>query len=174
MGILTRIAYLLPRATRLNLYYALIYPYLTYCNMVWAATYASRLSRLIILQKRAVRLVAGIKRWDHSGPSFLELRLLRLDQIRDFQIGEFYYRLEHGLLPPIFGGFLQHVSDIHSYSTRNSSAYRPVSAHTNTRRFTVKSYGTNVWNKIPPALRLTNNLFSFKKKLRTLLLSSMY
>jgi len=61
VGILTRIAYLLPRATRLNLYYALIYPYLTYCNMVWASTYASRLSRLIILQKRAVRLVAGLR-----------------------------------------------------------------------------------------------------------------
>jgi len=28
-------------------------------------------------------------------------------------------------------GLLQHASDIHSYSTRNSSAYRPVSAHTN-------------------------------------------
>ena len=51
------------------------------------------------LQKRAVRLVAGIKKWEHSGPSFTELRLLRIDQIKDFQIGEFYYRLEHGLLP---------------------------------------------------------------------------
>jgi len=138
VGILTRIAYLLSRTTRLNLDYTLVYPYLTYCNLVWAGIYAKRLSILVILQKRAVRVVAGIKKWEHSVPSFVEHGLLRFGQIRELQIGEFFYRLEYGLLPPIFRGFRQHASDIHSYSTRNSSAYRPVSAHTNTRRFTVK------------------------------------
>jgi len=64
VGILTRIAYILTRPTRLNLYYTLAYPYLTYCNLVWAGAYATRLSKLVILQKRAVRVVAGIKKCD--------------------------------------------------------------------------------------------------------------
>ena len=37
IGILTRTAYLLPSCIRLKLYYSLVYPYLTYCNMVWAS-----------------------------------------------------------------------------------------------------------------------------------------
>ena len=171
VGILTRIAYLLPKTTRLNLYYALIYPYLTYCNMIWSATYKTRLSKLITLQKRAIRLIAGIRKLEHSRPYFLELKLLTLHQIRDFQIGEFFYRLDQGLLPPIFRGFIHHVSDIHTYSTRNSSDYRPVSAHCNTRRFTVKSYGTQVWNSIPSVIRLSRNLSAFKKSFRALLIS---
>src|SRR6218665_2506740 len=90
VGILTRIAYLLPRTIRLNLYYTLVYPYLTYCNLVWAGTYATRLSKLVILQEKAVRVVAGVKKWEYSGPSFVELGLLMFGQIREFQIGKFF------------------------------------------------------------------------------------
>ena len=53
-----------------------------------------RLRKQVILQKRAIRIIAGIRKWEHTGPSFSELRLLRIDQIKDLQIGEFFYRLE--------------------------------------------------------------------------------
>ena len=52
VGILSRIAYILPTRLRLNLYYSLIHPYLSYCNMVWASNYVTRLKRLILLQKK--------------------------------------------------------------------------------------------------------------------------
>ena len=173
VGILTRIAHILPKTVRLNLYYALVYPYLIYCNMIWASTYESRLRKLVILQKRAIRIIAGIRKWEHTGPSFSELRLLRIDQIKDLQIGEFFYRLEHGLLPPVFKEFLPHASDIHTYFTRNSKAYRPVKAHSNTRRFTIKSYGTAVWNALPIDIRFSSTLQVFKKRLRAFLLASI-
>jgi len=35
---------------------------------------------------------------------------------------------------------------------------------------TVKSYGTQVWNKVPSAIRLSSNLLAFKKSFRALLL----
>ena len=41
IGIISRIAYLLPRTIRLNLYYSLILPYLNYCNLIWASNYES-------------------------------------------------------------------------------------------------------------------------------------
>ena len=37
VGIIYRSRYLLSSATRLSLYYTLIYPYLTYCNIVWSS-----------------------------------------------------------------------------------------------------------------------------------------
>src|ERR1043165_4639117 len=51
IGILNRISHLLPEAAKLNLYYSLILPYLSYCNMIWASNYDSRINKLIILQK---------------------------------------------------------------------------------------------------------------------------
>ena len=42
----------------LSLFYSFIYPYLTYCNHIWGSTYKSRLRRLIILQNKAVKIIA--------------------------------------------------------------------------------------------------------------------
>ena len=34
------------------------YPYLTYCNLIWASTYVTYLQRIYLLQKRAVRTIS--------------------------------------------------------------------------------------------------------------------
>ena len=60
IGIISRIAYLLPTNILLTLYYSLVYPYIAYCNMVWASNYNSRLRRITVLQKRIVRKIVGL------------------------------------------------------------------------------------------------------------------
>src|SRR6218665_2501554 len=52
----------------LTLYYSLIYPYIAYCNIIWASNYKSRLYRLKILQKRSVRIIAGLPYNSHTDP----------------------------------------------------------------------------------------------------------
>jgi hypothetical protein len=39
-------------------YYALVYPYLTYGNLVWGNTYPTRLQKLLNVQKKIVRLIS--------------------------------------------------------------------------------------------------------------------
>ena len=71
IGVIHRIARLLPQSIKLSLYYALVYPYLSYCNLIWAINYPSRLTRL---QKRIIRLIAGVRKWEHSSPYLLNLK----------------------------------------------------------------------------------------------------
>src|SRR6218665_2483020 len=61
LGILSRITYLLPQHIRKNLYYTMIHPYIhvSYCNIVWASDYPTKLLKLHSLQNRAVRMVFG-------------------------------------------------------------------------------------------------------------------
>ena len=47
VGIIYRSRFCLLTNTKLMLYYTLIYPYLTYCNIVWAFTYPSNLTSLL-------------------------------------------------------------------------------------------------------------------------------
>jgi hypothetical protein len=55
----------------------MVYPYLQYCNIVWASTYSSNLSRLVILQKRVAVRIINNSRFDyHTGLIFKNLRLL--------------------------------------------------------------------------------------------------
>ena len=41
------------------LYYSFIYPYLMYCNYIWGNTYKTSLSKLQVLQNKAVRVITG-------------------------------------------------------------------------------------------------------------------
>jgi len=161
IGIIARTARILPPSIRLNLYYTLVYPYLAYCNLVWASTYTTRLQRLIMLQKRAIRIVAGATYGSHTNPLFLNFRVLRVEQIRLFQTGEFMYRYGRDLLPPVYKGFFNLVSEIHSYPTRNSKNYRCAFAQTNTRLFSMKYVGASLWNKIPQEIRQMPTLSLF-------------
>ena len=59
-----------------TLYYALVYPYFHYCIIVWGSTYPTNLNRLILLQKRIVRIV-NKKPFDaHTDPLFRDLKLI--------------------------------------------------------------------------------------------------
>ena len=56
IGVLSKIRHYVNRNILLQLYYSLIYPFLTCGLSIWGNTYNSTLRPLIILQKRAIRL----------------------------------------------------------------------------------------------------------------------
>ena len=57
IGIIRKSSFFLLKQSLFTLYYSLVYPYLQYCNIVRASTYASNLFRLVVLQKRIVRIM---------------------------------------------------------------------------------------------------------------------
>ena len=56
-----------------GLYYALIYPYLSYGNIVWQNTYTTRLEQTRRLQKKIIRIITFSKFKEHTDPLFKEL-----------------------------------------------------------------------------------------------------
>ena len=58
VALLYKAKYYLPSKSLLTLYYALVYPYLTYCNLIWASAYVTNLERIYLPQKRAVRAIS--------------------------------------------------------------------------------------------------------------------
>jgi hypothetical protein len=172
VGILSRISYLLPRNIISNLYYSLIHPYLVYCNIAWASNYQTRLMRLHILQKRAIRIIARAPYNTHSRQIFKNLCILKIDQINKSQICELMYRFTNNLLPPAFKDYFTCVSDFHGHNTRTKDDYRAEFARTNSRRFSIKCIGPAAWNSLPLNIRKLHNLYLFKKSLRILLLES--
>src|SRR6218665_4059836 len=76
------------------------------------SNYESRLSRLVILQKLAIRVVARVSSREHTGPIFSRLKILNIEQIKIFHVGEFMYGYHHGLLPLAFRGFFKLGTEI--------------------------------------------------------------
>jgi Reverse transcriptase (RNA-dependent DNA polymerase) len=163
VGVLNRLAFYVPKKVLLNLYYSLIYPYLSYCSIVWASNYANRLHKLHLLQKRAIRVIARVPPRSHTDPLFIKYKILKIDQINILQISEFMYKYTYRLLPQAFNNYFTLTSDTHTYSTRQGQSYRGVFARTNTRLFALRSVGPLTWNSIPLTIRCLSNLKLFKK-----------
>jgi hypothetical protein len=91
-GIIYKCKFYLPKRSLLQLYYALVYPYLHYCNIVYGNdVYVTNLNRLILLQKKVVRTIDNADRLAFSQPIFKKLGLLTLVDINLFQKGVFMY-----------------------------------------------------------------------------------
>ena len=68
-----------------------------YCVSVWGSTYKSNLSRIIILQKKAIRILSKVSFDSHTDPLFKEHSILTFQNIYFSQIGNFMFRFSKGL-----------------------------------------------------------------------------
>ena len=70
IGILSKLRYYVDLSILIKLYYALIYPFLTYGIIIWGNTYPTTIQPLSVLQKKAVRIMTFSKFDEHSSPLF--------------------------------------------------------------------------------------------------------
>ena len=120
IGIISKCSFILPKTFLRMLYYSLIYPYFYYCNIVWASTYKTNLSRLVILQKRIIRIINKSHFNAHTDPIFKGLGILKFNDIYLLQLGQFVFSQK--FLPPRFNNNLSQSNQFHSYNTRNFQA----------------------------------------------------
>ena len=65
IGILSKLRYYVDNRIIINLYYALIYPFLIYGMIAWGSTYHSNVQPLFILQNKTVRIMTFSKFDEH-------------------------------------------------------------------------------------------------------------
>ena len=99
IGILYRSKPYFSLETMRMLYNAFVYPYFTYCIEVWVNTYQSYLASLVKLQMRAIRTIAGARKYEHTLPLFHNLKLLNIKEIYIYCIQLLIYKYHYDLLP---------------------------------------------------------------------------
>ena len=114
-GVLNRLKNILPIYILKTIYTSLIMCYLNYGILVWG----HNLNRLIILQKRAVRIISCNKYIAHTEPIFKRLNLLKLEDIFKLHQLKFYYKITKMLLPSYFNCIpLTNINSLHHHNTR--------------------------------------------------------
>ena len=57
LGMLVRVRRYISLTTSKTIYNALIYPHMTYCNILWASTYETKIKGIYKIQKKIVRIM---------------------------------------------------------------------------------------------------------------------
>lgn len=84
------------------------------------------MQKVITLQKRIMRIIAGSSYSAHTDPLFTHYRVLKLDQIKQKQINEFMHHYIFKTLPKKYNNLFTFTADVHSYNIRNPSLIRTV------------------------------------------------
>ena len=172
IGIIFKSSLYLFKESMRMLYFSLVYPYLYYCNLVWASAYQSNLYHIILLQKHVVRILGGCSFDAHTDPIFKELHILKFHYICSLQIGQFMFPYKLGLLPTNFDSFFILNKDVHSYSTRNANFFHLPLCRTNICQFSVRYQGPKFLNSLEDEIVNSVSFQSFSVKLKSFLLES--
>ncbi|HMK58436.1 MAG TPA: reverse transcriptase family protein [Nitrososphaeraceae archaeon] len=166
LGVLNQVRYVLSRDLLLTLYYTMIHPYLQYCNIIWSGASHTTLNRIVLLQKRAVRLICNARYRAPSSVLFTELRLLKVFDIHKMQILLFMFKLKHNLLPMSCLRQFTFVSNDCWYNFRNQNDFALINFKSEIRKRCVSVKGPEMWNSLPVHLRDSVSVPVFKSRLK--------
>ena len=154
-----------------SLYNTLIFPHLSYCNLIWADSSNTNLHLIHVKQKRIMRLCSNSYWPEHTLPLFKRFRSLTIYDIHKFNLGLFMYTYTCNNLLDNFQDYFTQNRNIHSYPTRISSLYRPYNFKYNLARNTIRRQGPLLWNHIYLEFRNAKSVYVFKNKYKLYLLS---
>lgn len=143
-------------------YFGLFQSVISYAILAWGHSPAA--ARIFSLQRRIIRILAGISYREDCKNSYKTLHLMTLPSIYIYNC----LLYTHKNLT-IFQTFDQ----IHHYNTRNKENIYPNHLRLTKSRYSVNYYGIQFYNKLPPAWKATNQE-TFKHNIKKFFLENPF
>jgi len=109
IGIMYRLREFMNAKMLKNIYYSLIYSHIVYGIQVWGSACITELNKILILQKKAVRMMTCNDRYPEvpgplpaSDPIFKKLEILKIEDVFKLQVTKFIYACLLHNTPSIF------------------------------------------------------------------------
>ena len=150
----------------MSLYNSLIYPHLSYCQIVWGAACPTTLKPLVTIQKRIIRTILGLRKYDHTNEGFLNLKLLKLNHINVYCCCLFIFKWLHTPGNEIFNFRVNQ-----RYNIRRNNMLDVPFMRSDQSQTSISYHGPVLWNDLPEGIRNCNSLHSFKRSLKQHLIS---
>ena len=176
IGIISRIRPFVNTKVALLLYFSLVYPYITYCNIIWASTYNTHLHQLNVLQKRIIRIIFLLTPLSSTVSTFTNNSLLNISQIHNLQTALFMFSYDFNSLPKIFSGFFISSNNYNnpSHFLRHTHEYSPSFSKSTLKLFSIQCYGPRLYSSIPSSIKDLMQLHTCPFNLLYLLFKKSY
>ena len=162
IGILYKCKCFFGQKTLLTLYNSFLYPYLNYCLPVWGNTFETYFDPLVKLQKWAVRIIAGVKRYTPSDSLFKQYKILKLNQIYIYMVHILMFKYRYNTLPEIFSNFFERIN-----ASRFHDSFKTPLMHSELRRRTIRFAGVQIYNYISKRISLDVSIATFKSSVKS-------
>jgi hypothetical protein len=168
VGVLSKLRYFTNTQTILQVYNSLVSSHLNYALIAWGSANKTTLQPLRVLQNRAIRLITRASRFRRLDIDYLNLRILKLDDLHQLAVSKFMYFYHHNKLPDYFSNFFAVANVSHRYETRSrqksASNFRPIDCNKVSTQRSIRFSGPKIWEKIPLSLR-ESRISVFKKEI---------
>ena len=149
---LNQMKHILDKAHLKLLYNSYIKSHIEYCCNIFCLANKSYIKPILLLQKRAIRIICGANYRDHTQPLFKHEHILPINELIKFNIFKFMFDYRNDFLPIIFHGTWQSCN-----TPRFRNDFRL--AHANSMR--LKDHHPlfafpSLWNKIDRTLNIKN------------------
>ena len=150
------------------MYFAICDSYLSYCCLVWAQN-SSTIQRIIILQKKSVRIISFQPRNFHTSPLFKQNSILKFQDKICLENILFVSKCLNNRSPSIFNMWFSFSSNQHNYETSSSTQGNLMKLFYKTNRYgkySITGSAVESWHKIQKQLKnmLLKNLSPNKIK----------
>ncbi len=194
VGIIAKLRMFVNSDILLNIYYCLVYSHLSYGIEAWGSACSTETNKLLVLQKKAVRILTGNQYFQIYGepagplpssePLFSRLGLLKFVDIFKFSISKFVYSTLCMTNPQVFSNWFTYIHDMHNHATTSSASIsRTNFFDTGTEEPSYSLYicgsrlvtygdrlikvcGARIWNNIPFNIQDAVSIMIFKEKLK--------
>ena len=172
VSILKMLKFTFPSNVLKNIYFSLIYPYFTYCNLVWGSAVSTHTDILVKLQKKAVRSISKVGYLDHTAPLFNNLKLLQVHEIYNYNCAKFIYQCYNNKNFKNFKDKLCTNSDYHDHNTRSKDLLRKPKGRLKLFDNTALERGIELWNTMFDCTKNASTILSFKSQLKSYMMNN--
>ena len=191
VGIVCKLKQYLCTKSITTIYYSLVYSHLVYGIQVWGSACDTDLKILSTLQNKAVRIMTNNNTFRtescalvSADPLFVELKLLKIKEIFQLEVGKFIFSSLKKNTPPIFHDWFIPNHSVHGHATvsnTNIDCEHYFAIGTVTFTNTLHTQGSNLvtyggrqlkvagpilWNSLPLPMRESDTLQIFKLELK--------
>ena len=171
-GLINKLKHSLLPENLITLYHSIVFPYLKYCNIVWATNATHyELDPIFKIQKKCLRIMTNSHYLTPSAPLFKKLSLLNIYDINKQELATFMYKYKNRLLPTPFSDLFKYNNQVHNHNTRSSSKFHLWSIKSSHEAKSLSHVGPKQWNMIPRVITNSQFMSSFKKQYKLFLIN---
>ena len=151
----------------------MVLPYIQYCVLVWGNTDPTRLSQVVVLQKKCIRIIASENKYEHTTPIFKRFRALKFNDIVYLTSAIMLFRVYVKDVPVNIQKMFVQVHEIHDHNTRQCNDYFQQFSRTKLKSYSFSVQGPKIWKIVStniPINKITS-INSFKVLMKKYILN---